>query len=122
MRPKLACVACESIFQAPAPSRPIARGVAGPGLLANVLAAHAETVQKTVARKSLVLGIEHYGVAELQAAKAAGQMLQIRVLVLAVIDPRVSPSLALATIESITVLGALHASPAVKAALADRLR
>ncbi|PNG48969.1 Transposase (plasmid) [Variovorax sp. WDL1] len=37
VRPKLACVACESIFQAPAPSRPITRGVAGPGLLANVL-------------------------------------------------------------------------------------
>jgi transposase len=37
VRPKLACVACEAIFQAAAPSRPIARGVAGPGLLANVL-------------------------------------------------------------------------------------
>ena len=37
VRPKLACVVCESIFQAPAPSRPIARGVAGPALLANVL-------------------------------------------------------------------------------------
>ena len=88
----------------------------------NHLATHAEAVRKTVARKSLVLGIEHYGAAELQAAKAAGEMLQIRVLGLAVIDPGVSPSLALATIESITVLGALHASPAVKAALADRLR
>jgi transposase len=37
VRPKLACVACQSIFQAAAPSRPIARGVAGPALLANVL-------------------------------------------------------------------------------------
>ena len=37
VRPKLACVACETIFQASAPSRPIARGVAGPGLLAHVL-------------------------------------------------------------------------------------
>ena len=37
VRPKLACVACQAIFQAPAPSRPIARGVAGPALLANVL-------------------------------------------------------------------------------------
>ncbi len=37
VRPKLACTACETIFQASAPSRPIARGVAGPGLLANVL-------------------------------------------------------------------------------------
>lgn len=39
VRPKLACVACESIFQAPAPNRPIPRGVAGPGLLAHVLVA-----------------------------------------------------------------------------------
>jgi transposase len=37
VRPKLACVSCQSIFQAPAPSRPITRGVAGPALLANVL-------------------------------------------------------------------------------------
>lgn len=37
VRPKLACVLCAAIFQAPAPSRPIARGVAGTGLLANVL-------------------------------------------------------------------------------------
>jgi len=37
VRPKLACVACEAIFQAAAPSRPIARGIAGPGLIANVL-------------------------------------------------------------------------------------
>nr|WP_256354421.1 IS66 family transposase [Variovorax sp. dw_308] len=37
VRPKLACVACETIFQATAPSRPIARGVAGPGLLAHVM-------------------------------------------------------------------------------------
>ena len=37
VRPKLACVSCQSIFQAAAPSRPIARGVAGPGLLAHVM-------------------------------------------------------------------------------------
>ena len=64
-----------------------------------------------------MLGIQHYSAADLQAVKAAGQMLQIRVLGLASIAPDVTPELALATIESITVLGALHASPAVKAAL-----
>jgi len=37
VRPKLACVCCERIVQAAAPSRPIERGVAGPGLLAHVL-------------------------------------------------------------------------------------
>jgi transposase len=37
VRPKLACVRCQSIFQAAAPSRPIDRGVAGPALLAHVM-------------------------------------------------------------------------------------
>ena len=39
VRPKLACGCCDAIVQAPAPSRPIARGIAGPGLLAHVLVA-----------------------------------------------------------------------------------
>ena len=39
VRPKLACAACDRIVQAAAPSRPIARGMAGPGLLAHVLVA-----------------------------------------------------------------------------------
>ena len=88
----------------------------------NQLARHADTVQQTVARKTLVLGIQHFGTDELRAAQAAGQRLQIRVLGLATIAADVTPELALATIESITVLGALHAPPAVKAALASRLR
>jgi transposase len=37
VRPKLSCDACDRIVQAPAPSRPIDRGLAGPGLLAHVL-------------------------------------------------------------------------------------
>jgi transposase len=39
VRPKLACVRCEGIFQAMAPSRPIARGLPGPALLAHVMVA-----------------------------------------------------------------------------------
>ena len=39
VRPKLSCSGCERIVQAPAPSRPIERGLAGPGLLAHVLVA-----------------------------------------------------------------------------------
>ena len=39
VRPKLACKCCDTIVQAPAPSRPIARGIAGPGLLAHILVA-----------------------------------------------------------------------------------
>lgn len=47
-------------------------------------------------------------------------MLQINVLGLATIAQDVTPELARATIVSVSVLGALHATPAVKAALADR--
>ena len=88
----------------------------------NQLAIHADAVKQAVARKTLVLGIQHFSAADLRAVKAAGQVLQIRVLGLASIAPDVTPALALATIESMVVLGALHASPAVKSALADRIR
>ena len=88
----------------------------------NHLAGHAEIVKQTVARKTLVLGIQQFTAADLRAAKAAGQKLQIRVLGLASIASDVTAKLALDTIESIVVLGALHASPAVKAALARRIR
>ena len=84
------------------------------------LATHSEAVRNVVSRKTLVLGIQHYSAQDLQAVKAAGEKLQIRVLGLATIADDVTPKLALATIESLTVLGALHASPAVKAALRDR--
>ena len=88
----------------------------------NQLAAHAEAVKQAIARKTLVLGIQHFSAADLRAARAAGQKLQIRVLGLATIGADVTPELALATIESLVVLGALHAPPAVKAALAKRIR
>ena len=55
------------------------------------------------------------------ALHAAGERLQIRVLGLALIAPELSPALALATIKSITVPGVLHASPAVKVALLQRI-
>ena len=87
----------------------------------NQLSAHADVVKQTVARKSLVLGLQHYSAADLEAVRAAGQRLQIQVLGLASIATDVSPELASATIESIVVLGALHASSAVKAALAGRI-
>jgi Arc/MetJ-type ribon-helix-helix transcriptional regulator len=87
-----------------------------------LLASHEDVVQQVVSRKTLVLGIQHYTQADLEAVRQAGERLQIRVLGLASIADDVAPELALATIESITVLGALHASPAVKRALAGRTR
>ena len=88
----------------------------------NHLGSHADALKQVVARKTLVLGLQHFSAADLRAVKAAKQTLQIRVLGLATIAHDVSPELALATIESLDVLGALHASPAVKAALASRQR
>jgi len=87
----------------------------------NQLQLHGDVVRQTIARKSLVLGLQHYSRADLEAVRDAGQTLQIQVLGLASIGADVSPELALATIESVTVLGALHASQAVKAALAGRI-
>lgn len=87
----------------------------------NQLQLHGEVIRQTVARKSLVLGLQHYTRADLEAVRDAGQKLQIQVLGLASFGADVTPELALATIDSITVLGALHASTAVKAALAGRI-
>ena len=87
----------------------------------NQLSTHAEVVRETVARKTFVLGLQHYSRGDLEAVQAAGEMLQIQVLGLASIADDVSPELARATIDSVVVLGALHASAAVKAALADRI-
>lgn len=86
------------------------------------LAVHAEAVQQTVARKTLVLGLQHYTRRDLEAVRAAGRKLQIHVLGLATIDDDVPAELARASIESVVVLGALRARPDVKAALADRIR
>ena len=88
----------------------------------NQLAGHADVVREVVLRKTLVLGIQHYGRSELLSLQAAGHKLQLRVLGLASIADDVTPELALATIESVTVLGALRASAGVKAALASRIR
>ena len=87
----------------------------------NQLTTHAEVVKLTVARKTLVLGLQDFSRQDLETVQAAGQKLQIQVLGLARIAQDVSPELARATIDSVTVLGALHASAAVKAALADRI-
>ena len=88
----------------------------------NQIEKHAEAAKRSVERQSLDLGLRHYTREDLEAARAAGRTLDIRVLGLATIAADVTPELARAAIASVTVLGALHASPAVKAALADRTR
>jgi Arc/MetJ-type ribon-helix-helix transcriptional regulator len=87
----------------------------------NQLATQAEVVKQTVARKTLVMGLQQYTRRDLEEVQAAGEKLQIQVLGLAIIADDVSPELARATIDSLVVLGALRASQAVKKALADRI-
>lgn len=87
----------------------------------NQLAQHGDVVRQLVARKTLVLGLQHFTVADLESVQRAGEQLDIRVLGLATIAADVSPELARNTIRSLSVLGALHASPAVRTALSDRI-
>ena len=83
---------------------------------------HADVVKRSTIRKRLDLGLRHYSREDLEAARRAGEMLEIHVLGLASIALDVTPELARATIASVAVLGSLHASAAVKDALADRMR
>ncbi|NYH19023.1 CopG family transcriptional regulator [Paraburkholderia bryophila] len=84
----------------------------------NQLAVHAQVVTETVTRRAMVLGLQHFSRRDLEAAQAAHEQFDIHVLGLASIAADVPPELAAATIASVVVLGAFHASPAVKAALA----
>lgn len=88
----------------------------------NQLEKHADTARKSVLRKGLDLGLRHYSRRDLEGALAAGEPLHINVLGLASIATDVSPDLARAAIASVTVLGALHTTPEVRKALADRTR
>lgn len=82
---------------------------------------HVETVSKSIERHTMELGLRDYSRSDLEAVRLAGEILHVKVVGLARIDADVTPELALATIGSITVLGALQASPEIKKALADRI-
>jgi Arc/MetJ-type ribon-helix-helix transcriptional regulator len=87
----------------------------------NQLTTHAREVARSIDRHMLELGLRDLGVADLEAARAAGETLHIKVVGLVRIAADVTPELARATIGTLTVVGALQASPALKAALADRI-
>lgn len=88
----------------------------------NQLTQHSDALKQVVARKMLVLGLQHISRQDLQALQHARQKLTLRVVGLASIAADVTPELALDTIEALEVLGALHASAEVKRALAGRLK
>lgn len=87
----------------------------------NQLSVHAEPIRQSIARKTLVVGLRDVGKQELDEVVAEGRKLQLHVLGLLRIADDVSPRLARAAIESVEILGALTATPEVKAALADRI-
>jgi Arc/MetJ-type ribon-helix-helix transcriptional regulator len=87
----------------------------------NQLERHSDAARQSASRRQLQLGLCHLSASDLRAARAAGETIDIRVLGLLTIAPDVTPELAMAVIGSVTVLGAFHASPAVKAALANRI-
>ncbi len=88
----------------------------------NQLDGHSEVVSKSIERHTMELGLRDFSRADLEALRDAGEVLHVKVVGLARIDPDVTPELALATIGSITVLGALQASPEIKKALVDRIK
>lgn len=88
----------------------------------NQLDSHVEVVSKSLERHTMELGLRDYSVADLEAVLVAGEVLHIKVVGLARFDSDITPDLALKTIGSITVLGALQASPDLKKALSDRIK
>lgn len=88
----------------------------------NQIGSHVEAVSKSIERHTMELGLRDYSVADLESLRDAGEMLHVKVVGLARIASDVTSDLALATIGSITVLGALQASPEIKKALADRIQ
>ena len=88
----------------------------------NQLASQSKEVSQSIERHTLELGLRDYSAADLEMVRAAGETLHIKVVGLARIAPDVTAELALATIASLTVLGAFQTSPEVKAALKARIR
>ena len=88
----------------------------------NQINQHRDLLKDLLVRRPVVLGLQRYSRQDLERAVAKGELLAIRVLGLVTIDDDVPPELAAQAFVSISVLGALRATPEVRAALADRMR
>jgi Arc/MetJ-type ribon-helix-helix transcriptional regulator len=85
------------------------------------LGEYGDVLKRSVSRNEFALGLHDYSRENLAAVRASGRTIAIRVIGLVRIAADVTPELARSTIASITVRGAVQASPAVRAALADRI-
>jgi len=87
----------------------------------NQLGKHAENLREAAVRQAYVIGALSMGRSGLEKQRKSGVRSVLRVVGLLSIAHDVTPELALATIESVKVHGIFRASPAVKAALAERM-
>jgi len=86
------------------------------------LNSYEDSIQDVVTRKSMVVGVIIYTRSDLLKRQQKGEMVDIAIMGMLILGNDITPELALATINSITVNGVFRASDAVKAALADRIR
>jgi Arc/MetJ-type ribon-helix-helix transcriptional regulator len=87
----------------------------------NQLDRHDVVIQDLVVRRSFVLGVTILDRKTLERSAAKGEQLSLRVVGLLHINDDVDPDLASKAIRAVNVYGVLHASAAVKDALADRV-
>jgi Arc/MetJ-type ribon-helix-helix transcriptional regulator len=87
----------------------------------NHLGTHAQTIEETVTRRSIVVGVVDYTQEGLNRYVNRNEQVDIRVVGLLSIARDVTPELAVAAIKSIKILGVFRASEEVKKALADRI-
>jgi Arc/MetJ-type ribon-helix-helix transcriptional regulator len=88
----------------------------------DLLNTHSAVVKESVARQSFVMGVLLYNSSDLEQRRLKGIRLNIKILGMFILDPEVTPELALATIESIEVHGVFRASAEVKNALGNRIK
>ena len=85
------------------------------------LGTHADAVGQLIDKRTLDIGLRDFTRTDLESARAAGERLHIKVVGLARLSDDIPVDLALETIGSITVLGALQTRPELRAALFDRI-
>lgn len=88
----------------------------------NLLSTHSAVVKESVTRQAFVMGVLLYNKSDLEERRLKGVRLNIKIIGMFLLDPEVTPELALATIDSVEVHGVFRASDAVKKALGNRIK
>lgn len=88
----------------------------------NLLITHSSVVKESVNRQAFVMGVLLYNRSDLEERRLKGIRMSIKIIGMFILDPEVTPELALATIDSVEVHGVFRASEAVKKALGNRIK